>query len=325
MACYNDDTFDFGNEDDANAAGRISIPVLCRWKLLRPLGGGGMSTAWLARDLRLGRNVVVKLIREDRRQSATVVRQARREHRLLARLDHANIVTLLDGRTCPNHGPFVVLQRVRGENLRDWLRKNDGVALMGLRSAVKVFLQIARALHHVHSRGVLHSDVKPGNILVTRRLKAVLIDFGASKRLRGPRARVRPHSYFGTPGYESPEQLRGRLRLNARGIPTNVHPLPNEPEQMRRPYLDARSDLYSLGATMFTVLAGNNPFIGTPGENDPAQRCVPPLEFLRPDVPPELSQLVARLLEQDRRKRPASAAVVAGELRKILVRLPKDE
>jgi serine/threonine protein kinase len=162
-----------------------------------------------------------------------------------------------------------------------------------VREVVAVGLAVARGLHHSHSAGVLHLDMKTGNIMLPWRgcPKAKIIDFGASVSRHGA-----PRTFVGTPAFASPEHLR------------------------LTPDLDPRSDLYSLGAVLFTALVGRKPFVGS-AETNPAERWAPPVSHLRCDAPVRLCYLIQQLLADDRKKRPENAAAVIGRFQEVLATL----
>lgn len=294
------DTFAFGHNLAIGARG-CTTAVAFRYKLDRLIGSGGQGEAWLATDLKGRRRVVVKLLRPELRDNDACRERAKWERMRLARLSHPNVVTYHDGGVCRFHGPYIAMEYVRGESLLRRLQKHSSNGQpMTVRDAVEVSLAIALGLQHTHCKGVLHLDVKSGNVLLPDcgYPKAKLCDYGISVPLRGNHRGAASRTFVGTPAFASPEQLCCRTDL------------------------DPRSDLYSLGVVAFTMLAGGNPFVGTAAEANSTKRCTPPVSFLRAEAPAALCALIQSLLSDDRYERPRTASAVAGNLRQILATLP---
>ncbi|WP_307820473.1 serine/threonine-protein kinase [Streptomyces silvae] len=270
-----------------------------RYRLVEPLGEGGMGQVWEARDERLDRPVAVKLISllSGGGSHATDARaRFLREARLTARLQHPHIVTLHDvgeadveGRTTP----FLVMERLRGQGLDTLVRRGD----ITPQDAARWGAQVADALAEAHAAGVLHRDVKPSNIMVTPSGSAKVLDFGIA-RAADPYAttdRLTQTGFIvGTPPYMAPEQARG-------------HPEP-------------RSDLYALGCVLFELLTRRLPFEApdTMGYLTAHLTDDPPAPgSVVPGVSPDWDALVLRLLEKDPGRRHADAAELASDLRRL--------
>jgi len=259
-----------------------------RFRLLRELGRGGFGVVFEAQDTALRRKVALKAVR-------TGGRSGFRQERLLeeaeaaARLSHPNIVTLFDfGRT--DDGPYLILELLEGETLAARLQ---GGALPA-REAVRVAVQIARALAHAHDRGVVHRDLKPANAFLCRDGTVKVLDFGLAhafghKRVAG-----------GTPAFMAPEQAAGA------------------PE-------DERTDVYSLGLMLHQMLTGRPPAGASGTGREGAAKPPPPLEV---DGAPELGPLVGRMTERDPLRRPRHGGEVLAALEAIeasLARAPAAE
>ena len=257
----------------AGAAWDVSLhpgTAIGRYELVREIGRGGFGVVWEARDVASGRPVAFKAVRAGRRAAP---REARllEEAEIAARLSHPNIVALLDaGRT--EHGPYLVLELLRGRTLADRL----GSGPLSAAEALEAGVQVARAVAHAHARGVVHRDLKPGNVFLCDGGGLKVLDFGlahafGSRKVDG-----------GTPLYMAPEQRRGA------------------PE-------DERTDVFALGVMLFRMLANELPF----AEGGEAGRAAPVLEV---DGAPELGPLVGRMLEADPVSRPRDAAEVVETL-----------
>ena len=253
-----------------------------RYRLDRRLGVGGMATVQLAFDTRLERYVAVKLLAEHLAEDASFVSRFRREALAAARLVHPNIVQVfdfgLDEATARN---FIVMEFVDGESCAEILRDHGPLAP---REAVNVLSQACRGLDYAHRNGVIHRDVKPGNLLRSRDNAVKLADFGIAKAAEQSDI-TKVGSVLGTAAYLSPEQARGE---------------PAGPA----------SDLYALGVVSYQLLAGRLPYEAA-SLTDLArlQDTSPPprLDDLNPDVPRELAEAIMVALHRDPERRYADA------------------
>jgi serine/threonine protein kinase len=253
---------------------------------------GGMGAVYRASDrARDDRSVAVKVLRvQDEQHEARL----RREARLLATLDHPNIVRYLAAGELPSGDFFVAMEWLEGATVSALTRKR---ARLGWQRVVGWFVQAADALAYAHSRGVTHRDVKPANMLVLQTPSGgetlKLIDFGLAKHVASRTKLTAPNSVLGTPGYMAPEQaLGGEI-------------------------VDRRVDIFSLGACLYEALTGETPF---PGE-EPSHRLVAtafedPPPFRNASIAPaRVESLVHRMLAKDPEDRPKTADAVASELR----------
>jgi hypothetical protein len=264
--------------------------------LTRELGGGGMSRVFVARDVTLDRDVVVKVLAPELAAGVSAERFAR-EIKLAAGLQQANIVPLLSAGDTEGL-PYYTMPFVDGLSLRARLERNGALSVG---EAVSVLRDVTRALAYAHERGVVHRDIKPENILLSGDA-AVVTDFGIAKALSASRTQApggtltQLGTSIGTPAYMAPEQASGD------------------------PATDHRADLYALGCVAYELLAGRAPFAGRPTHQLFAAHLteVPaPLGGTRADVPPALAQLVARLLEKDPARRPQTAREVLQALEAV--------
>ena len=268
---------------------------LGRFEITGVLGQGAMGVVYLAHDLEIERQVAIKTVRADEEGGLTreeTQNRFLREAKLSGRLQHPNIVTIYEvGRDAEVF--FIAMEYVDGWPLTKYLGPRGAFSL-GER--VEIARQAAQALQHAHERGVIHRDVKPGNILLTREGRVKMADFGIGKLLAaGGTDLTRTGQLVGSPAYMSPEQIRGQK-------------------------LDGRSDLFSLGVVFFELLTGARPFPG-----DSITTLVyqilhtehrDPLE-VRADLPATSRAVFARLLAKQPGDRPADAREFIAEIRRI--------
>ncbi|HEV2752010.1 MAG TPA: serine/threonine-protein kinase [Gemmatimonadales bacterium] len=266
-----------------------------RYALERRLGRGGMGIVYLARDLRLDRRVAIKLLPPERASQPSARERFLREARTAAQLSHPGIVPIFAVHEVQDF-VFFVMAYVDGETLGQRVR--DGGPL-GHAAAASILEEVARALAHAHSGGVVHRDVKPDNILLERATgRALVSDFGIARMGSGAGSTSGPQRVMGTAWFMSPEQ--------ATGAP-----------------VDARSDLYSLGVVGFFVLSGRLPFEGTDDIAVLARHVTDPpplLATVAPDVPLRLAQAIDRCLAKDPGARYESGEALAEALASALDR-----
>jgi serine/threonine-protein kinase len=268
------------------------------YRLLRLLGRGGMGEVYLGEHRRSGRRCAIKLIRTERAADKQSVARFKREVRAAAKFAHPNIVRILeDGRT-ENGTTYYVMEYLPGISLEEL------IATEGPQSAARVihFLrQACRALGEVHARGLIHRDVKPANLFVTRRCNAhdvlKVLDFGLVKQLVevGSARLTHDGAVSGTPHFMSPEQARGSEAV------------------------DARSDIYSLGAVAYALLTGRPPFEGHSALEvliAHARDAVTPPSQCVAEVPADLEKIVLRCLTKKPEQRYQSMAELEQALRK---------
>ncbi len=274
-----------------------SLGRLGHYDIMEIIGYGATGVVLGGVDSRLNRPVAVKLLASQFALDSVARQRFMREARIAASLKHDNIVTVFDvdssGRL-----PYLVMEKVSGEALSEQLKRQGSLDTPGI---LKIAHQVAAALSYAHSQGVIHRDIKPSNVLLESASQRVKItDFGLA-RASEDASLTRAGHCAGTPTYMSPEQARG------------------EP-------VDARSDLFSLGCTIYAMCTSRSPFQGESTFAVMRQVCENkprPIEELNPDIPRWLSVIVDKLLEKDPDKRIRSAEKLEAILRKCRNRLRK--
>ncbi len=263
-------------------------------RIIRELARGGMSRVFLAEELALGRQVVIKVPVTDEAAEVNVDR-FEREIRVSAQLQHPNIVPVLSAGEFDGH-PYYIMPYVEGRSLHESLADRGPVPV---REAVPILRDVARGLAAAHSQGLVHRDIKPDNILLSAG-SAMVTDFGVAKAISSARTGpVRSSELtgvgisLGTPAYMSPEQAAAEQDI------------------------DGRSDLYALGMIAYEMLAGRRPFSAATAQGLVVAHLTetpPHLSQVNPDLPPPLVNLVMSCLEKDREKRPPSAQALVDAL-----------
>jgi serine/threonine protein kinase/Tfp pilus assembly protein PilF len=285
------------------AKGKAAELVLDQYLLLDLIGQGGMGAVYRAIQRRMKRQVAVKIVRPDVLATAGAVARFQREAETAARLSHPNIVTVHDTNEV-NGIRFLVMEYVEGIDLSKLVKENGPMSVVQACDSVR---QAALGLHHAHEQGLIHRDVKPANLILTKLGTIKVLDLGLARLNEGPGAAqglTETGAVLGTADYIAPEQAR-----NAKDV-------------------DQRADVYSLGCTLYYLLTGQFPF---PGETLTEKLLkhqleeAAPLEGLRPDLPAGLADLVRKLMAKRAADRPASAAEVAVALEPFAVLVPYAE
>lgn len=284
-----------------------------RYELEAPIGRGGFGEVWRGRDKATREAVAVKLVElagvEDAGQLAETITRFRREAATLASLGHPNIVAARDaGRVGTEL--FLVLDLVEGASLASVLeqRAADGRGELPASSALRIAQQVCAGLDAAHAAGIVHRDIKPGNLILGPQLRVTLVDFGIARLLDDGVPRLtRPGTAVGTLAYAAPEQLAGVYRGGHDDV-------------------DGRTDLYSLGCVLYELLAGRRPFTAQLPEALLRMQLLElavPLDSIRTGLPAELPVLVADLMAKERSARPASAAAASERIAAILGELER--
>lgn len=275
------------------------------------LGEGGMATVYKAYQARLRRDVAIKVILSEVADHADFQVRFEREAQLIASLEHPNIVAVYDFGEM-NTLTYLVMQYVGGGTLRDQMRGGQPIEP---RRAVNYAIQMARALHHAHKRGIVHRDVKPQNMLISASdpNHLLLSDFGIAKLFDTTREttllNVPTGSISSNPSLTSIDQIVGTAEYMA-------------PEQVRRQPVDARTDVYALGIVLFQMLTGRVPFQSTTVTGLMYQQAytpAPPVREINPTIPDALAQIIAKALAKAPEARFQSAEEMAQALEVVLM------
>jgi len=274
--------------------------VIDRYRIESHLGAGGMGDVYLAEDTNLDIKVAIKFLSPYLEEDQVAKQRLIREAKAAAKLDHPNICSVYEVKEEGNRS-FIVMQYVTGKTLAD--RNKDG--RMEINEALDVSIQVVEALAEAHLRGIVHRDIKPGNIMITERRQVKVLDFGLAKvvsptpieyrEAKSDYLLSRPGERAGTPPYMSPEQVKGTT-------------------------VDARCDLFAVGVVLYECLTGERPFCGkTDNEILSAVIRFDPLppSKLNPKVTPELDSIVLKALAKDANTRHQTAEELLGDLRAL--------
>src|SRR5690349_7500964 len=300
MAIDSDDTLGDGGPtrldigvrpQPAPTTATLSGRRVSHFRIGAPLGNGGMGIVYEAEDTRLGRSVALKFLTPEMVRNPTAKTRFLTEARAASALDHPNLCTILEVGESEDGLLFLAMPRYDGESLERRIARGP----LSIEEALDLAVQVARGLAKAHQHGIVHRDVKPGNLFVTSDGMVKILHFGIAK-LTGEVGQTRFGAVLGTPSYMAPEQTRGEE-------------------------VDARADVWSLGTVLYEMLSGRRPFAGGTGVavvhavlHDKPE----PLARLRPEVPAELDRIVSRMLAKDPKERYADASEVLADLRSNL-------
>jgi len=285
------------------ANGTEAIQFIGGYALVRKLGEGGMGAVYLAEDTKLARKAAIKTMRPELAADENLRRRFVREARAAAAVEHENIVPIWGIGEAPDGSPFIAMPFLQGESLAERLKRQP---VSGLGLLLKVAREVAEGLSAAHAKGLIHRDIKPGNVWLdgdptapegaqqVRRVK--ILDFGLARSVNTEEHQLTKSGVIlGTPAFMAPEQAMGED-------------------------IDHRVDLFALGVVLFRMATGRMPFAGdTPVAVMIAltTETAPPVWTLNPNLPPALSELIDKLLSKSAADRPATAADVSAAVRRI--------
>jgi len=295
QGCVTDKQIDRAMAKIQEAQAGTQIPG---YKLGAKIGSGAMAAVFKAKQLSLDRTVAIKVLPRRLSENAEFVERFYREGQAAAKLNHANIVQAIDvGEAGGYH--YFVMEYVRGHTLYDELISEEALTEQ---RALEIIIQIARALEHAHKQGLIHRDVKPKNIMITRDGVAKLADMGLARTAADEEvAQAEAGRAFGTPYYISPEQIRGEVDI------------------------DFRADIYSLGATLYHAITGHVPF------DAPTPAAVMHKHLKEPLIPPDhintalstgIGEIVEVMMAKDRDHRYSSTGDVLMDLEAVAAGQP---
>ena len=262
-----------------------------QYEIVRRIGSGGMATVYLAMHPRLERQVALKVMHESLQQDAEYLSRFEREARIVAGLEHPHIIPVFD--YSEHEGkPYLVMKYVQGRSLKSML--DADTPLNSITAIVNLLEPIADALDYAHSKGILHRDVKPSNIMLDENDIPYLADFGLARIAMAGESTLSQDVILGTPQYISPEQAQGKVNI------------------------DGRADIYSLGIVIYQLLVGDVPFSAdTPFAviHDHIYRPIPNPQLVNPDITPEVADVLEQALAKSPENRYRSAKALITDLK----------
>jgi serine/threonine-protein kinase len=246
-----------------------------RYHILEKIGGGGMAIVYKARCTLLNRIVAVKVLRPQFAHDEEFVKKFRREAQSSASLSHPNIVGIFDvGQDKSDY--FIVMEYIDGMTLKEYIQSKG---VLEVKESMKIAKEVAEALAHAHDNSIIHRDIKPHNILLTKNMSVKVTDFGIAKAITGNTLTVQnTGSVMGSVHYFSPEQAKGS-------------------------YAGVQSDIYSLGIVMYEMLTGQLPFDGESPISiaiKHIQEKVQPIREIKPDIPEDIAKIVEKCLQKNK-------------------------
>ncbi len=280
----------------------MALPVettISHYRIISKLGAGGMGEVYLAEDTQLDRKVAVKFLPPESVADEHAKKRLAREAKAAAKLDHPNICSIHEVGEADGHS-FIVMQYVEGETLASRIHRKP----TELKESLDIAVQVTDALAEAHSRGIIHRDIKPGNIMLTERGQVKVMDFGLAKIV---------HEKLSTDSLAETESL-----LTAPGVIVGTVPYMS-PEQVRGETTDVRGDIFSFGVVLYEMVSGRHPFTAeSVAATLSAILTLEPLPLARyADAPDELHRIVRKCLEKDRARRYQTMRDLAIDLENV--------
>jgi eukaryotic-like serine/threonine-protein kinase len=281
--------------------------ILSHYRILEPIGRGGMGIVYAAEDLKLGRRVALKLLPEYLARDKVALRRFEREAQAASTLNHPNICTVHEIDEAEGLH-FIAIELLEGETLKQRMARSR----LPIKEILRIGIEICEGLDAAHSAGIIHRDIKPANIFLTRRGPVKVLDFGVAKRVGTELIEQSSHFSFSLMG-----NLEADLTNTGALIGTTAY---MSPEQVGGQTVDTRSDIFSLGAVLYEMATGQVPFPGTDVRSvvRGVQLQQPiPVEQINREARSGLNRIIDKALQKDRSSRYQSAAELQADLRKI--------
>jgi serine/threonine protein kinase/TolA-binding protein len=295
------------SDSDARQPGVMIGRTITHYRVLDQIGSGGMGVVYRAEDLRLGRHVALKFLPEEASIDRQAVERFHREARAASSLNHPNICVIYE--IDQHEGQqFIAMELLEGQPLSALLKGRP----LPLRQVIEYAVQIADALDVAHSEGIVHRDVKPANVFITRRGQVKVLDFGLAKLERGRRERQAAAAVAA--GMTMLDELSTTPGVSVGTVAYM------SPEQARAEELDARTDLFSAGLVLYEMATGTRTFSGPSTAvifDAILNRTPPAASVLNPQVPPELDRIIGKAIEKERGMRYQTAADWRSDLQRL--------
>jgi eukaryotic-like serine/threonine-protein kinase len=306
----------------AALAGNLIGRKVSHYRVIAPLGGGGMGMVYRAEDLKLGRPVALKFLTEELFSNPTALGRLEREARAAAALNHPNICSIYAVEEHEGH-PFIAMELLEGRTLRELIAEQRSSAenagqrvQLQIPTLLDIGIQVAEGLEAADAKGIIHRDIKPANIFVTTQGQVKVLDFGLAK-LQESQSLDQPQA---TPTEQSLER-EGTIHLNLTRTGTTVGTAAYmSPEQVRGEKLDVRSDLFSFGLVLYEMATGRQAFDGpTVAEVHDAILHTKPVDVheLSPNIPVKLETIIHKALEKNREERYGNASEFRADLESL--------